>query len=147
MTQMASETNLPLGIVAGSFAALVGAGIWALVTVLTGYQIGWMAIGVGVLVGWAVRRAGNGPDRSFGFLGASLALIGCALGNLLAACALLASQEGLPFMQILAALDSSLTRDLMAATFTPMDLVFYGIAVYEGYRFSIAPAPQAAPAA
>jgi hypothetical protein len=26
--------------------------------------------------------------------------------------------------------------DLMKATFSPIDLLFYGIAVYEGYRFS-----------
>jgi hypothetical protein len=24
----------------------------------------------------------------------------------------------------------------MAATFSPMDLLFYGIAIYEGYKFS-----------
>ena len=27
----------------------------------------------------------------------------------------------------------------MMATFSPMDLVFYGIAMYEGYKFSFRP--------
>src|SRR2546427_8061086 len=76
--------NLPMGFMAGLVAAAVGAGLWALVTIITGLQIGWMAVGVGFLVGWAVRVAGKGTHMAFGILGAALALGGCALRNLLA---------------------------------------------------------------
>ena len=34
-----AEQNMVGGFLAGAVAALVGAGVWALVTVLTGYQI------------------------------------------------------------------------------------------------------------
>src|SRR5882672_10328355 len=70
--------NLPMGFMAGLIAAAVGAGLWALVTILTGYQIGWMAVGVGFLVGWAVRAGGKGTHTVFGMMGAMLALGGCA---------------------------------------------------------------------
>src|SRR6266446_4098932 len=75
--------NLPVGFMAGLVAAAVGAGLWALITIVTDYQIAWMAVGVGFLVGWAVRIAGKGTHRAFGMMGALLAFGCCAVGNLL----------------------------------------------------------------
>src|SRR5262249_40243730 len=40
--------NLPLGFMAGLVAAFSGAGLWALITIFTGFQIGWMAVGGGL---------------------------------------------------------------------------------------------------
>ena len=78
-----AASNLPLGALAGLGAAIAGAAIWAAITAATEYQIGWMAIGVGFLVGFAVRVVGKGSEASFGVVGAVLALLGCLLGNLL----------------------------------------------------------------
>ena len=39
-------------------------------------------------------------------------------------------------MEALPQLTPTLAVDLMVATFTPIDLLFYGIAIYEGYRLS-----------
>lgn len=129
--------NLPLGIVAGVIAALVGAAIWAAVTAATEYQIGWMAVGVGVLVGLAVRKFGKGDSEGFAVLGAVLALAGCLLGNLLAVVAIAASGEDARFWDFLFSLTPDLALTLMKITFSPMDLLFYGIAIYEGWKFSI----------
>src|SRR5438045_5880178 len=74
--------NLPMGFMAGLVAAAIGAGLWALVTIITGFQIGWMAVGVGFLVGWAVRVGGKGTHRAFGIMRALLALRGCSGGSL-----------------------------------------------------------------
>ena len=38
--------NLPVALLAGAVAAAMGAALWALVTVFTGTQIGWMAVGI-----------------------------------------------------------------------------------------------------
>ncbi len=53
-----SQQNLIGGILAGMVAASVGAILWAVITVATGFQIGFMAIAVGFLVGLASRTAG-----------------------------------------------------------------------------------------
>jgi len=66
LQRLKSEQNLVLAALAGGVAALLGACIWAAVTVTTNYQIGWMAVGVGFLVGYAVRSFGKGIDKSFG---------------------------------------------------------------------------------
>ena len=126
-----------MGFMAGLVAAAVGAGLWALVTIITGFQIGWMAVGVGFLVGWAVRVAGKGTHMAFGILGAALALGGCALGNLLAVLVIAARQFEVPLQAVFARLTPDVVWSLMEATFTPIHVLFYAIAIYEGYRFSI----------
>jgi hypothetical protein len=130
------EQNLPLAFAGGSAAALVGGIIWALVTVTSGYQIGWMAVGVGFLVGYSIRFLGKGIDTVFGVIGAALALIGCLLGNFFSLVGFSSKQENLGVFDILTTIDYSIVPDVMIEAFSPMDLLFYGIAIYEGYRFS-----------
>lgn len=136
LERLRTEQNLGGAIAGGAAAALGGAAAWALVTVFTHFQIGWMAVGVGVLVGYAVRQFGKGIDRMYGVVGAGLALLGCLAGNLLAACGMMAQQEDLSFLALVSALDMNSVGQIMTATFTPMDLLFYGIAVYEGFKLS-----------
>jgi hypothetical protein len=136
LDQLRAQENLPGALLAGLGGALAGAAVWAAVTVATGYQIGIMAVGIGFLVGYAVRLVGKGVSQVFGWIGAGLSLLGCASGNLLALCAMVAREHGIALADVLAGLDASLIRELMIATFSPMDLLFYGIAVYEGYRLS-----------
>jgi hypothetical protein len=136
LDRLRSEQNLPAGAVTGLLAALIGAVVWAAVTYVTHYQIGWMAVGVGFLVGYAVRLSGKGIDKTYGIIGAGLAFIGCALGNLLAICALVAKQENVSLLAILANLDLVAAGQILLETFQFMDLLFYGIAIYEGYKFS-----------
>jgi len=136
LQRLKAEQNLVLAAVAGGAAALLGAVAWAATTTVTGYQIGFMAIGVGYLVGFAVKSFGKGLDRSFGIISAGWSLVGCAGGNLLTVVALVSEQQNLPLLELLDKLDGEIIVALMRASFNPMDLVFYAIAVYEGYRFS-----------
>lgn len=136
LNEIEGNQNLQLGILGGVIAALIGAAAWAVVTAVTGYQIGWMAIGVGFLVGYAVRISGKGIRKIYGVVGSVLSLLGCLAGNLLSVCAIISKQEGVPFLYILTRLNPQIIIDLMTATFSAIDLLFYGIAVYEGYRFS-----------
>jgi hypothetical protein len=136
LDQLRSEQNLALGTAAGLTGALVGACIWALITVVTEFQIGWLAVAVGFLVGIAVRTFGKGIDKVFGFVGAVLALLGCLAGNVLALCAMIATDQDLGFFEVLSRLDLKIIQELMAATFSPVDLLFYAIALYEGYKLS-----------
>ncbi len=139
--------NLPLGLIAGVVAAVIGAVIWALITVTINYQIGWMAVGVGFLVGYAIRYFGKGTDPIFGITGSVIALLGCIVGNILTAVILVRNQEQVGLMAVLSLLTPGMIMDLLKETFQPMDLLFYGIAVYEAYKFSIMPAAEAPVAA
>ncbi len=136
MDTLRSEQNLLVGTLAGFVASLTGAGVWALVTVVTEYQIGWMAVGIGVLVGFSIRLAGKGIDQTFGIAGAALALIGCVVGNVLTMTYFIAANEGMSFMDILVQLDFAITYELLASTFEIIDVLFYGMAVYFGYKYA-----------
>ncbi len=46
--------HFPMAIAGGLLAALIGGGVWAAVTYFTEYEAGYIAIGVGLLAGYAV---------------------------------------------------------------------------------------------
>ena len=100
-----AEQNLVMGSLAGIVAAVVGAGIWAGVTVLTEYQIGWVAIGIGLLVGFAFRFTGKGISQTFGIAAAVLSFAGCVLGNILTISYFVAVNQEMAFMDILTQLN------------------------------------------
>ena len=130
------EQNLMMGTIYGLIAALAGAGVWAGVTIATEYQIGWMAVGIGFLVGIAVRAGGKGIDQVFGIVGAVLSLVGCVLGNLFTVAWFVSQEFGVPINEVLSSLDFETAIEMMSATFQVMDLLFYGLAVYFGYRYA-----------
>lgn len=141
------EQNIVLGLLAGGFAALVGAIIWAAITVITDYQVGWMAVGIGFLVGFTMRYFGKGLSKKFGILSAGLSLLSCLAGNVLTVAVIVSQQESMSLFEVLfiLLLSPSAIFEALSVTFSPIDLLFYGIALYEGYRFAfrqVSPAEQ-----
>ena len=136
------EQNLLGAILAGIVAALLGAIIWAFLTVRMEARFGFMAIGIGLLVGNAVRWAGKGVEKKFGVIGAVLAALGCVAGNLFTLVAIVtemvAQEEGISVIQSLLVLVLSprLIIDVMVETFSPIDVLFYGLAVYWAYKYA-----------
>ena len=128
--------NFPLAVAAGVGAAIGGALLWALVTVVTNMELGIIAIAIGYIVGQAIKAVGHGRSQKFGILGAVCGLVGCALGSLLSYLAFYADAMHVGYVDVLGMLNVSLIERLMSAFFSPIDLIFYAIAVYEGYRFS-----------
>ena len=136
MTRLKARENIVMGGIAGLVAALVGAGIWAAITVATNFQIGWMAIGVGFLCGYAVRFMGKGVSDHFGYVGAACALFGCLLGNFFSIVGFIAKEFSVGFFEVLTQMDYALLPEIMGETFSPIDLLFYGFALYAGYKNS-----------
>lgn len=129
------QPNLFMGLVGGAIAMLVGAIVWGAITYFTGYQIGWMAIGVGFLVGVALRFFGKGKTITFGISGAILALIGCLLGNLMFYAGAIAQEEGMSFLGVLFLLliNPAAILEVFTLAFDFRDLFFYAIAAYVGF--------------
>ncbi len=130
--------HLPFATLAGFVGALIGAAIWLGLTVSVNTQIGWMAVGVGFIVGLMVRHTGHGIDRVFGIMGAVTSLVGCGLGTVLAGCWLLAGEsEEVIFADLVLSLTPGLVTEILKAMLSPANLVFYGIAAITGYWVSI----------
>jgi hypothetical protein len=105
------EQDIKNGFIGGSFAASVGAIFWYLFTVLTGVQIGFMGLFMGIFVGLSVKYFGKGVQKKFGYMGAGLSLFACLLGDWM-------------------------TYPSIVDAFDVYSVIFYVIAIYEGYRFS-----------
>src|SRR5688572_32658702 len=134
--ELRKQQDLPNALIGGLASAIVGAVLWAVVTVATKYQIGYMAIGVGLLAGFSVRYFGCGIDFHFRVVGAFFALLGCALGNLLSQVGFIAASESLGYYETITLLNYDIIQNIYAESFSPMDVLFYGIATYEGFKFS-----------
>jgi len=137
-----AEQSYEAATVAGVVATVLAAFLWAMITADVGAPIGWMAMGMGFVVGLAVRVAGRGIDPEFGVIGATLSLLGCVLGNVLAASAMIAAQQGTPVTEVVSALDLVITADLLIAWFRPIDLMYYGVAAFAGYQTSFRRLPE-----
>ena len=137
--QLEDQPNLLMGLIGGVIAMLVGAMVWGAVTYFTEYQIGWMAIGVGFLVGLAIRFFGRGKTLIFGISGAVLALIGCALGNLIFYSGIIAREQGASFLEVffLLLLTPAAAIEVFTIAFEFMDIFFYALAAYAGFSASM----------
>jgi hypothetical protein len=120
--------NLPLGILAGTGAALVGALIWMGITVLSGLHIGYVAI--------AVRYAGQGSTPIFGVVGAVLTLIGCVLGEILAVIQLAANGAQIGFFTALSHVDPFKFLPAIFENSSPITYFIYAIGIFEGYKLA-----------
>lgn len=82
---MASSTqhrSMSLGISAGVAAGVVGAVIWAVITAATSTRIGYLAIGVGALVGFAMGKLGRGPvNGPLPIIAGAITLVAVVVGD------------------------------------------------------------------
>ena len=136
LEQLRSEQNYPMALVAGIVVGLLGALLWGAITVATGYQIGYMALAVGAGVGFSIRFAGKGIDQIFGITGAIIAVLSCVVGNFFSIIGFMANYENLGYFETFLLFDYSQLGAIMSETFSAMDLLFYGFAGYEGYKFA-----------
>lgn len=139
--QLLAEQNLPKAVLLGAIASIVGAIAWGLVSVSTGYQIGYMVIGVGFLVGIAMRQ-GKGVTPVFGIIGAALSLLSCVMGDYFSIIGFVSKEYEISFMDALTGIDFGEISSLMMENLASMTIVFYGIALYEGYKLSFSEQKQ-----
>jgi hypothetical protein len=80
-----ADTDQPLfgAIAVGAVAAFLGGGMWAVIVLVTNYEVGWVAWAVGGLVGFAMSRATPVRGRQVATFGALMAVVGLLTGKLL----------------------------------------------------------------
>ena len=139
--RMMAEQSIPRGLLAGIIAGLAAAFIWGLITKITEYEIGWIAIGVGFLVGISVRKFGKGLTPPFQIMGAVIAGLSVALGKVVAACmlasAMMPADMPMGAWELFTSLSIGDMIDLLKESFHGIDLLFYGFAVWEGWQFAL----------
>lgn len=79
----AAEPSGASPVLAGIIAGLGAAALWALVAYVTHYAFSWGALGLGALVGLAVRKAAGQGNPSLGITAAAIAVGALIFGKLL----------------------------------------------------------------
>jgi len=134
--ELRSRPCFQIAAAGGLLAAGAGALAWAAIASAANAPVPWMALGIGVLVGGAVRILGRGSDRSFGCLGVGLSLFSCLLGTCLGNCAIVARDVELSLTSLLTQISPGTLPRLIVATFHPLDILLCGLALYLAYRLS-----------
>jgi len=140
--ELRGRQSRSIAVAGGLLAAAVGAMLWAVVTTATNLHIAWMAVPVGLLVSGVVRVLGRGLDKTFGYLGVALVAFACLLGSHLTNCMFIARETGLAATSVLTQVNPAAILRLMIGTLHPLDILFYGLALYEGYRLSFRRIPR-----
>ncbi len=83
-TIASDREGVGFAILTGLIGAAVGGGIWAAVVLLTGYEVGWVAWGVGAVAGIGVRFGLGDADNGM-LIGGGCAVFGFLLGKILIA--------------------------------------------------------------
>lgn len=133
--ELLAKQNLPMAIIFGLVAALISAVIWAGIAVASGYEIGWLAIGVGFLVGKAVSLGGKGVTQFYGVVGAILALVGILVGKYFTIIAVFATEFDMSMLDVALEMGPAEIVEFFNLTFSPVDLAFYAIAIAAGYKY------------
>ncbi len=134
LAQQSQGINMPRAALYGAVAAVAGAGVWYGLVLATDYKLGLVAIGLGWLVGkGVVWGAGNKRGASLQLLGGGLALAGLLLGEYLIVNHFVRQAvEGFEGWLAPGAFLEIYPRMLAEGNWF-LDVVFYLIALYEGY--------------
>jgi hypothetical protein len=117
-------------------SGLAGSAVWVAFGAATKHEIGFVAVGVGILVGWSMARVRAGWG-GLPFVAAAIALVSVLVGDVVLDIYLQADYEGIGFGEGLGTTltTPSLARDLFSAYFSPIDALFWAIATSSAYRF------------
>jgi hypothetical protein len=73
------------GMIGAVVGGAVGAAAWATIVYVTGYEIRYLAVGIGALVGYCSRKFGGGRDYHLGLFATVCALLAILVGQWFAA--------------------------------------------------------------
>lgn len=135
---MERGNNLALPILGALVAAILGAILWTVIGVSTNHEVGYVALGVGALTGFAVKRLANGrTTRAHQIIAVIFSIIGVLLGKyFLFAYAINDGFDGM-FDSFVFEMFQQMSGDI----FDALDILFLALAVVPAWRIA---APKAA---
>jgi hypothetical protein len=148
-TTAPAPSQSPLRAVAGGLvAAIVGGIVWALIVKASDYEVGFVAWGIGFLVGTAVVFATRGAKgRSLQLVAVALALVGILIGKYLSF-ALVVQDEAETFGESIGLFSGDmfdLFRENLDSVFGLFDLLWVGLAVASAWRIPQLDEPEQSP--
>lgn len=123
--------------VAATVGGAIGAVIWGAIAYFTHHEVGYVAWGVGGLVGFCVKMASEEMDETFaGIIAAIGSVVSIMAGKLLAAIFMVQwfIQQGKVPGGLPAEIQGQMVGMAFAASFGVLDIVFFVLAIATAYR-------------
>lgn len=141
LSNMKSKSNLFLGITLSLIGALGAAYTWGKTTMLIDEYIeqhhyAFMAIFVGLLAALGMRIGGRGHRPVFGIMAVLIAILGCFVGNALAAVEPIVQSFQLSYVETFTTFDISHLWGFLKDRFEYVDIAFYALGLFFAYYFS-----------
>lgn len=121
------RTNVVGALIGGFIASVIAAALCGVLVALMGWQVGYFAIGVGIIVGIGVRTGGRGVNFLHGIIAALFALGGTILGNIFAIASEVSRIRGVSFLEMFSPSEFSFVMNVFSRSFEPIDLIFYDL--------------------
>ncbi len=136
--RLVDAQSLRHALLAGSVIIVLFAVLWASLSVAFGRVFPWLTLLLGVLIGLAVRRGGQGLTWRFPLLAAALAFTGSIFANIVVAAAYTAGEFGTGTLTILTHATAMTWPVFFDEVMTAADVVFAltsaGLAAYYANR-------------
>jgi hypothetical protein len=141
--------SLVRALAGGLIAAIIGGVAWGLIVKLSDYEVGFVAWGIGFLVGTAVVLAtGGAKGRQLQITAVVLALVGVLIGKYLGF-ALIVQEDAESFGASIGLFSEEmfrLFREELDTVFGLFDLLWVGLAVFSAWRIPQVEEPELPPA-
>ena len=128
-----SEQSLTNAIVVGVMASVFAAIAWASIVIGTGFQVSWIAVGIGFIVGKSVWLAGRGVREVFGIIGSGCAGFSIVLGQYLVVVYIVSEMKDLSIMTVIFSLNPIEIIGKIIGSWSIFDMLFVVCALGAGF--------------
>lgn len=118
----------------GVVASVVLAYAWGEFVARSGWQIGWLAIGIGVGVAYAVAKGARSVAPAYQFLAAGITAVTLVLGEFFTVRAIFIREFELVDVPLFASPSDIVMTAVESVKIDPITLLFWGIAVFASWR-------------
>lgn len=136
MEENTNESNQIIGVILACLLGIVASIGWAFIVQITGYSIGFAAVGVGYIVSLGFVWVGKSESSKWGVIAAVIAAISILIGKILVVIFSVTAYYEISFFEMVPIIDYKQLAIFIVEFFEPFDLVFYAVAIHTAYNRS-----------
>lgn len=134
--ESASTSKPVLGTILSLILGIVSAILWATIATVTGYSVGYAAIGVGFMVSLGPVITGKGTNNTIGIISGVIAAFSILLGELFIIIVEISSYFEVSLIDVIISVDYIEIVKLVFESTKAIDLLFYFLAISMAYKNS-----------
>lgn len=128
--RLISEQNFAAAVIAGAVATVLAAAAYGIIVAEWAFSYGFVAAGVGIVIGLAMQFLGRGISMKFAVAATFYTITGCVLGNLFRVIMELARESATSPIDVLRNSSLLVLAESSISYLSFLDLVYWFVAVF-----------------